>query len=268
MLSTVPGIGFNYWAKAEDALEVAQFINDDLARTVRESPECFLALGTLPMQSPALAIQELRRCVLDLGMPGVQIGTHVNDWNLDAPELEPFWAAIVELDACVFVHPWDMQNGPRYSRHWFPWLLDMPHETSMAIASMLMGGVYDRWPTLRVCFAHGGGSIVNLLGRIEHGFNARPDLCQTATTTSPRMSLRKIWVDSLVHDEDVLRLLMAKIGSDRIILGSDYPFPLGEVPRPGALIESCTFSSNPKEDARLKQCMLSENAIQFLKLSY
>lgn len=268
VLSTVPGIGFNYWAQPEDALEVAKFINDDMAAVVKASPQCFVALGTVPMQSPQLAIQEMRRCVLELGMPGIQIGTHVNDWNLDAPELDPFWAAVAELDACVFVHPWDMQSGPRYCRHWFPWLLDMPHETSMAIASMLMGGVYDRYPNLRVCFAHGGGSICNLLGRIEHGFNARPDLCQTVTKTSPRDGLRKIWVDSLVHDPDILRVLMKKIGYDRIILGSDYPFPLGEVPRPGALIESCTWSSNPDEDTKLKRQMLSGNAIEFLNLSH
>lgn len=268
-MSTVPGIGFNYWAKAEDALEVARFINDDLAQVVLEcsTPCKFIALGTVPLQDPSLAVGELKRCVQDLGMSGVQIGTHVNDWNLDAPELAPFWDAVAQLDCCVFVHPWDMRNGPRYARHWFPWLIDMPNETSVAIASMLMGGVYERWPGLRVCFAHGGGSIAQIIGRIEHGFNARPDLCQTGSKLSPQAMLReKVWVDSLVHDEEVLKLVINKVGAEHIILGSDYPFPLGEVPLPGQLIESCTFSKDPEEDAKTKRMLLYENALRFLKL--
>ncbi len=261
VLSTVPGIGFNYWARPCDALHVAHFINNDIARVVKENPGKFVGLGTVPLQDPELAIQELRRCVVELGMPGVQIGTHVNDWNLDAPELDPFWRSVSELDACVFVHPWDMQSGQRYSKFWFPWLIDMPNETSLAIASIIMGGAYDRYPNLRVCFAHGGGSIAQLIGRIDHGFAARPDLCQTVTTVPPRESLRKIWVDSLVHDGDVLDLLIKKIGVDKIILGSDYPFPLGEVPVPGRLIET-----SPALDRQCKQRLLFDNAVQFLKL--
>lgn len=201
-------------------------------------------------------------------MPGVQIGTHVNDWNLDVAELEPFWAEVARLDACIFVHPWDMQKGPRYAKHWFPWLLDMPNQTAVAMASMLMGGVYDKWPSLRVCFAHGGGSAPMLMGRIQHGFEARPDLCQTGTTNSPNEAMRKVWVDSLVHDEEILKLLVSKFGPDKIILGSDYPFPLGEVPRPGALIEACTFDKGDEErNLALKRQLLSENAIEFLKIS-
>lgn len=263
MLSTIPGIGFNYWAQPQDALEVAQFINNDLARVIgdRVRPgRCnFVGLGTVPLQDPQRAVAELRRCVLELGFPGVQIGTHVNDWNLDAPELEPFWAAVDELDACVFVHPWDMRGGPRYRQHWFPWLLDMPNETAVAIASMLLGGVYDRWPRLRVCFAHGGGSIGQIIGRIEHGFHARPDLCQTRSRTSPRQALRNIWVDSLVHDQDVLLLLIKLLGEDKIVLGSDYPFPLGEVPLPGKLIEAAGLGAETTER------LLYRNAEAFLK---
>lgn len=189
VLSTVPGIGFNYWAKPEDALEVAQFINDDLAKVVKEGRGRFIGLGTVPMQDPQLAIAEMKRCVRELGFPGIQIGSHVNDWNLDNPALEPFWQAVSELSVAVFVHPWDMQNGPRHAKHWFPWLVDMPNETGLAIASMLLGGVYDRWPNLRVCFAHGGGTACQIIGRMDHGFLARPDLCQTATNTPPKYIL-------------------------------------------------------------------------------
>lgn len=213
-------------------------------------------------------MEELRRCVKDLGLVGVQIGSHVNDWNLDAPELDVFWQAVVELDVCVFVHPWNMQEGPRHAKHWFPWLIDMPNETTLAIGSVLMGGVYDRWPSLRLCFAHGGGSIIQLLGRIQHGFEVRPDLCQTRTSVPPKTSLRNIWVDSLVHDEDILKLLVKRIGADKIILGSDYPFPLGEVPHPGQLILGTTFDlHDPKAERALKEKLLYANAVSFLRIS-
>lgn len=134
----------------------------------------------------------------------------------------------------------------------------MPYETSIAMGSFLLGGVMERHPKLRVCFAHGGGCFPVLIGRIAHGFHARPDLCQVATQMDPRDLLNKIYVDSLVHDQDVLVLLLNKLGSDRIILGSDYPFPLGEIERPGALVE------NSKLEDSVKQGILWKNALQFL----
>lgn len=224
VLSTVP-VMFSYWAKPEHTLDLARYLNDHLAQVVSENPNRFVGLGTLPMQAPDLAVKELRRCVQDLGLCGVQIGSHVNEWNLDAPELFPVFEEAARLGACIFVHPWDMMGQKEMSKYWLPWLVGMPAETSRAICSMMFGGVLDKLPNLKVCFAHGGGSFPITIGRISHGFEARPDLCQINSKTHPRSWVGKFWTDSLVHDEKSLRYLADLIGSDRIVLGSDYPFP-------------------------------------------
>lgn len=258
VLSTVP-VMFSYWAKPKDTLDLARYLNDHIAQVVAENPKRFVGLGTVPMQDPELAVQELRRCMTELGMRGVQIGSHINEWNLDAPELEPFWKACEELDAAVFVHPWDMQQDGRMQKYWFPWLIGMPCETTIAMCSMLMGGVLDRHPNLKVCFAHGGGSFPGTIGRIDHGFRVRPDL-QPGTKTPPSELVHKVFVDSLVHDEATLKFVIEKMGINNIILGSDYPFPLGEHV-PGKMIEEM-----PDLEPEAKAKILYQNACRFLNL--
>jgi aminocarboxymuconate-semialdehyde decarboxylase len=236
VLSTVPVL-FSYWAKPKDGLEIARFLNDDLAATVSREPARFAGLGTLPLQDPEASVRELERCVKELGLAGVQIGSHVNDWNLSAPELFPVFQAAERLGAAIFVHPWDMMGEAKMREYWLPWLVGMPAEVSLAICSMIFGGVFERLPALRVAFAHGGGSFPGTLGRIEHGFLARPDLCAVDNPHPPRSYIGKFFVDSLTHDAESLRFILKLFGSERVMLGSDYPFPLGE-DRPGALVES------------------------------
>ncbi|KAH6569703.1 hypothetical protein BASA61_004599 [Batrachochytrium salamandrivorans] len=245
VISTVPVL-FNYWAKPEHCLDLSKYLNDDIASTCAQNPGKFIGLATLPMQAPDLAVKELRRCIEELGLAGIQIGSHVNDWNLDAPELEPVWAACEELDVAVFIHPWDMDQKGRMSKYWFPWLIGMPCETTIAIGSLIFGGVLERHPQLRICLAHGGGSFPYTIGRLEHGFNCRPDLVATNCTKSPLSYLGRIWCDSLVHDMDSLDLLVKKMGIDRIVLGSDYPFPLGEALPGDLVIKSTTLTSDDK----------------------
>jgi aminocarboxymuconate-semialdehyde decarboxylase len=204
---------------------------------VASAPQRFVGLGTLPMQAPALAVRELERCMKTLGLAGVQVGSHVNDWNLSDPALFEVFAAAAELGAAVFVHPWDMMGEARMRKYWLPWLVGMPAEASLAICSVIFGGVLERLPRLRIAFAHGGGAFPGTLGRIEHGFDCRPDLVAVDNPVPPRSYLGRFWVDSLVHDPDMLRLIVKLFGEDRVMLGSDYPFPLGES-EPGALIRS------------------------------
>jgi aminocarboxymuconate-semialdehyde decarboxylase len=177
--------------------------------------------------------------VKELGFAGVQIGSHVGERNLSDPALFPFFEAAEKLGAAVFVHPWEMMGEAQMQKYWLPWLVGMPAETSRAICSLIFGGVLERLPRLRVAFAHGGGSFPHTLGRIVHGFETRPDLCAVENSVSPREYLKRIFVDSLVHDETALEYLIKIFGVERIALGSDYPFPLGEA-EPGRLIEKMT----------------------------
>jgi aminocarboxymuconate-semialdehyde decarboxylase len=256
VLSTVP-VMFSYWAKPEHTLDLAKILNDHIADIVARFPKRFLGLCTLPMQDPKLAAEELRRCVEECGYSGVQIATHINQWNLDDEALFPFYEAAEGLGASLFVHPWDILAPERMERHWLKWLVGMPAETALAMASVTMGGVLDRFPKLKMGFAHGGGAFAPTIGRIDHGFDVRPDLCQTRTKQRPSSQMSQLYVDSLVHDDVMLKLLMDRFGADRVALGSDYPFPLGEH-LPGALIDGMDV------DEKLREQLRSGTALEFL----
>jgi aminocarboxymuconate-semialdehyde decarboxylase len=274
VLSTVP-VMFSYWAKPHDALELSRILNDHIAEVIRAHPQRFVGLGTVPLQDVDLAAQELTRCVRQLGLRGIEIGTHIDPnehchgsgcRNLDHPSLDLLWKTAQNLNTAIFIHPWDMMGRDRMPKYWLPWLVGMPAETSLAICSMIFGGVFERFPKLRVAFAHGGGAFPFTIGRIERAFHVRPDLVATENNTNPRNYLAtdtapaRFYVDSLVHDADSLAMLLKIFGAERVALGSDYPFPLGEA-KPGQLIESMKLSSEHKAQ------VLSGTACEFLGLT-
>jgi len=256
VLSTIP-VMFSYWAKAEDALDLSRYLNDHIAEIVAKYPDRFAGLGTIPMQNPDMAARELERC-MEIGLSGVQIGSHVvEDWNLGSIALFPVYETAAKLGASIFVHPWDMAGQERMKRYWLPWLIGMPTETALAICSFIFGGVFEKLPTLRVAFAHGGGAFPGLIGRIEHGFESRPDLVAIHNNVNPRDYLGKFYFDSLVHDPFALEYLIKLVGEDKVCMGSDYPFPLGEH-EPGKLIESMGFNAD------IKAKLLYRNAWEWL----
>ncbi len=259
VLSTIPVL-FNYWAKPKDGLETSKFFNDHIAETVAKNPKRFIGTGTVPLQDVDLAIQEMERCVKELKMPALEIGTNVNGENLSEKKFFPFYEAAEKLNCALFVHPWEMMGEAQLQKYWLPWLVGMPAETSRAICSMLFGGVLEKFPKLRVAFAHGGGSFPFTIGRIEHGFNVRPDLTAVDNNINPRNYLGKFWLDSLVHDADALHYLIKLISDEKICLGTDYPFPLGES-QPGKLIEKMNFEKEVKEK------LLYKNALQWLGMN-
>ena len=195
----------------------------------------------------------------DLNLFGIQIGSNVNNVNLNDEKIYPFFEAASELGASIFIHPWEMMGSTEIKQYWLPWLVGMPAETSRAICSLIFGGVFEKLPNLKIAFAHGGGSFPATIGRIQHGFNVRPDLCAVDNKIDPESYLGKFWVDSLVHDPSALNFLIEKVGKDKVMLGTDYPFPLGDL-EPGKLIESSDYNDKTKE------MILSENSLDWLGL--
>lgn len=245
VVCTIP-VMFSYWAKPHNGLDVSAFLNDHIAEIVQQYPRHYVGLGTIPMQDAELAIKELERCK-KIGLLGIQIGSNINDENLNEERFLPVFEACESLDMAILVHPWNMMGMKNMNRYWLPWLVGMPAETSRAICSMIFGGLFERLPKLRVNFAHAGGSFLTTLGRIEHGFKCRPDLVAIDNNVNPRNYLGKFWVDSITHDPVMLEYVIRLQGTKRITLGSDYPFPLGDL-EIGKFIDEMALSDECKED--------------------
>jgi aminocarboxymuconate-semialdehyde decarboxylase len=211
VLSTVP-VMFSYWAKPTDTAYLCRLLNNHLSSVVRNNPLKFVGLGTIPMQSPVLAIEEMKRCKIDLNLNGIIVGSHVNELGLDDQQFDPIWKAAEDLNFPIFLHPWDMQMSGRLSKYWLPYIVGMPAETSAAVLAMIFGGVFERFPKLKVCLAHGGGMIPYIMGRAEHGFHVYPNDMQKCNAFPPSKYLGRIFSDSLVHTESALKLAIDVFG--------------------------------------------------------
>ena len=258
VLSTIPVL-FSYWAKDDEGLMLSRFLNDHIAKVVRTAPRRFIGLGTVPMQNIDLAIEEMDRCITKLNLPGIEIGSNVNGRNLSEAEFQPIFEHAEKIGCAIFVHPWEMMGEADMQKYWLPWLVGMPAETSRAICSIIFGGILEKYPNLKIAFAHGGGSFPFTIGRIDHAYRRRPDLCATDNDKLPSSYMKHFYIDSLVHEKQALNFLLDKFSPDKIALGSDYPFPLGEL-NPGQMIEEMDLSDS------VKQRLLSGTALEWLGL--
>lgn len=255
VLSPTPMMIPDYVDNPQDAATICQILNDDNQRLVEAFPDRFVAIGALPMLHPKEAIKELER-LQAIGMEGVEINSNVNGHDLDDPRFFPIFEACAEMNFGVFIHPWGGFMKPKEdhlkermhaSRNWRPWLTAMPLETALAFDSLVRGMVHERLPHLRVLYAHGGGTFPALLGRLEHGAYCRPDIFMEQSDRDVWSIINEcgVYTDTLTHNPWALNMLVELLGSSRLALGSDYPYPLGEID---------PFDEETLEDPKQNKC--------------
>ena len=251
---------YYYWAERDLAREITRMQNEHIAATCALYPKRLLGLGTVALQHPELAVEQLTHAVRRLGLKGVQISTSVNQRELDHESLEPFWAKAADLDAIVFIHPFGSTLGDRASTHYLSNIIGQPLETTIALSRLIFGGVLERHASLRIVAAHGGGYLPSYAGRSNHGHQVRPE----ARASAPRLPveyLRRIWFDSLVYEPEALRHLVEIVGDTQVVIGTDYPFDMGHYD-PHGLVETTPDLS----DAQRAQ-ILGGNAARLLGIA-
>lgn len=263
---------------AADAAEICRILNDDNAAIAAKYPARFVALGALPMLHTDEAVKELSR-IKAQGLRGVEICTNINGMDLDDPRFFPIFEAAVALDMAIFLHPWGGFMTPtepklkarmNANKNWRPWLIGMGMETALAFDALRSGGIHERLPKLRVMYAHGGGAFPALLGRLDHGQYCRPDLFTNASQKTPWDTVRDcgVYVDTLTHNPHALRMVVAMLGAERVAMGSDYPYPLGELDMRGerGLYPGYGVETDDTLTPQQKQRILSGTAKEWLGL--
>jgi aminocarboxymuconate-semialdehyde decarboxylase len=257
VISATPVL-FAYERPAEQALDCAQLFNDAALELCSRGKGRLKSFCQVPLQNIDAACKELTRC-MQAGHLGVQIGNHVGSKNLDDAGIVTFLEHCADEGAAMLVHPWEMLGHERMPKYMMPWTVGMPAETQLSLVALILSGAFDRLPsTLRICFAHGGGSFAYLLGRLENAWHHHP-VARGECEYPPSHYLNRFYTDSAVFDQRSLEFLVGTMGADQVMLGSDYPFPLGEE-RVGSLIRQ----SNLPQPTKTK--LLSANAIKFLEL--
>ncbi|WDF74507.1 amidohydrolase family protein [Novosphingobium sp. KACC 22771] len=254
-ISPSPG-QYYYFAPPEVGREAARLVNDRIAQAAAEQPDRLVGMGTVPLQNVDMAIAEMRRCVSDLGLRGIEIGSNVAGRELADEDLRPFFAAAEELGVLVFLHPLGFTHGQRLSEYYLDNIIGNPLESSIALSHLIFSGVLDAHPALKLCVAHGGGFLPGYWGRMDHAWRVRPE-CRIHTPRPPSDYLRQVWLDTLVFDRKQLDALIESHGADRLCMGTDYPFDMAE-PDP------VQFHSHLAPDIRAK--ILGRNAAALLGL--
>jgi len=254
-ISTAPG-QYYYWTEPGLGREVARTINNRLAEIVAGNPDRFVALASVPLQAPALAVAELERAVKTLGMRGVEICTDVGGEELSNERFRPFFAKAEELGILVFMHPSGYTNGERLAEHYFINVIGNPLASTVAVSHLIFGGVLDRYPKLKLVIAHGGGFLPAYSGRMDHAHRARAD-CRQRIAKRPTSYLRKLYFDTIVFTDHQLEYLVRQWGANHVLLGSDYPYDMADPDAVGAVMGARISAAD-------KEAVLGGNAARLL----
>jgi len=249
----------HYWAEPALLDQLSRLQNEHVAAMCAANPQAFSGLGTLPMTAPDLAIATATHGVESLGLKGFQIDTRAGAMELSDPALDPLWARLARLDTAVMLHPLGFSDGMRLSPFFMVNTVGNPMEEVIAANHLILGGVLDRHPGLRIKIVHGGGFYPFLIGRLDHAWKRRPEV-RKLTTEPPSAYLTRMWYDTVVFDPAILRMLVSLVGAERVMLGSDYPFDMGDMD-PLGMLESCGFSA--EDTAQIA----SRTARDFFRLS-
>jgi aminocarboxymuconate-semialdehyde decarboxylase len=251
---------YYYFAEPDFGLQLARRINDGMAEIVSQRPDRLRALGTVPLQNSAMAVGELERAMKQLGLKGIEIGTNVNGKDLTDPslKLDAFFAKAEELGAILFMHPNGFSQGQRLTDHYFNNIIGNPLDTTVAVSHLIFDGFMKRFPRLKIILAHAGGYIAHYWARMDHG-HKRPDV-RTVITTKPSKYLEKFYFDTITFDPQMLDSLIKRFGVDHVLMGTDYPYDMGETDPLGLI------SSVPKLGKSDLQKIVGGNAQRLFKI--
>lgn len=250
---------YYYWADPDLAQALVRVQNEHVAALCAQHPDRFVGLGTVALQHPELAARQLEHALRQLGLKGVEISTSVNGEELDVARLLPFWKAAEALGAIVFIHPFGTTLGERTRSHYLSNLIGQPLETTLALSHLIFGGVLDRHPGIKIVAAHGGGYLPSYCGRTNHGHAVRPEV-NVGAQRPPIEYLRRMWFDTLVYEPEALRHLVSVVGASQLVVGSDYPFDMGDYDPHGLI------AATPGLDEAQRAAILGGNAAALLGL--
>lgn len=252
---------FFYFTEPDHGAQLAREVNEGIAKLVADTPERFVGLGSVPLQDAQLAVRELEYAVNALGLRGVEICTNVNGRNLTDPELglEKFFARAEELGVLLFLHPSGTTQADRLTHHYFNNVIGNPLDSTIAVSHLIFDGTMARHPKLKVLVAHGGGFVAHYWARMDHAWRARPD-CRTVIKRPPSKYLEKFFFDTITHDPQLLKHLVERFGADHVVLGTDYPYDMGDDDPLGLLAQ---VKRLPKAQREL---IAGGNAARLLKL--